>query len=101
MLLVGIVIPELVISQCMTRILSVAMLLCSLSSFTAKPGTCQFTKPRLFFEAGDPTCGGAADLNRESKDAKLFEPGLPLPATLAAHRVAQMGLQHQLLTHGT
>ena len=101
MLLVGIVIPELVISQCMTRILSVAMLLCSLSSFTANRELVSLRSRGCFLRPGTQTCCGAADLNRESKDAKLFEPGLPLPATLAAHRVAQMGLQHQLLTHGT
>jgi hypothetical protein len=100
-LLVGIVIPELVISQCMTRILSVAMLLCSLSSFTANRELVSLRSRGCFLTSGTQPAAVQPHLNRESSAAKLFEPGLPLPATLAAHRVAQMGLQHQLLTHGT
>src|SRR5436309_16078079 len=85
----------------MTRILSVAMLLYSLSSFTANRDLVSLRSRGCFLRPGTQTCCGAADLNREASTRNRSNCHLPLPATLAAHRVAQMGLQHQLLTHRT
>jgi hypothetical protein len=99
---VGVLIPEFVISRCTTRILSIAIL--GYAKYFSRPTgkvSVPRTEPRVFSEAGLTLLPVLPTRTANATTRNLSNRGLPLPSALAAHRVAQMALQHQLLTRGT
>jgi len=58
-------------------------------------------EPRAFFEAGPNVVPVLTTRSASATTRNRSNRGLPLPSAPAAHRVAQMGLQHHLLTRGT